>query len=69
MLTIARPREGENPVRALEEAFARGERQVVDAPPTTGTGAGIGLVALILALGMIPAGALYWRWAYRKPRY
>ncbi len=68
MLTIARPEEGENPVLVLEKAFAEGERQLIDAP-VTGAGAGIGLIALILAVLMIPAGVLYWRWAYRKPRY
>ncbi len=69
LLTVGRPEGGESPVVALERAYRSGERQLTDAPATNGAGQGIGLIALALALLMIPAGVMYWRWSYRKPRY
>lgn len=69
MLTFASPDGGDNPVVALNAAFQAGERTLVEVPSIEGDGSIFGLIALILGLLMIPAGVLYWRWAYRKPRY
>lgn len=69
MITIAKPLGGQNPVDALAAAHARGETTLIDVPSQEGEGGGLGLIALLLGVIMVPAGALYWRWAYRKPRY
>lgn len=65
LLTFGTMEPGDNPVLALEAAFADGSRREIAVPDEAGFGSLVVFLALIACVCLIGGGVVFWRRAYR----
>ncbi len=65
LLTYGSMEPGDNPVLALEAAFADGVRQGVVVPDQSGFGSVVAWVGLLACAFLVVGGVIFWRRAYR----
>lgn len=65
LMTFGSMEPGDNPVLALEAAFAEGTRQEIVVPDDSGFGSIVAWIGLVACAFLIGSGVVFWRRAYR----